>query len=107
MAGARDRQREPEDWAGGQLTLGNSYAARIRGERVENRKAAIVAYQATLTVYTSDAFTQDWAQTQNNLGIAYAERIRGERAVNLETAIAAYQDALTILTRGAYPVGWR
>jgi CHAT domain-containing protein len=89
-----------------QNNLGNAYWERIRGERADNLERAIASYNASLEVYTREAFPYDWAMTQNNLGNAYWERIRGERADNLELAIASYNASLEVYTREAFPEQW-
>ncbi|MFM9267743.1 CHAT domain-containing protein, partial [Tychonema sp. BBK16] len=73
-------------------------------EKAENLELAIAAFEASLEVYTRDAFPFEWARSQNNLGLAYRNRIRGEKAQNLELAIAAYEASLKIRTRDAFPI---
>ncbi|WP_341739555.1 CHAT domain-containing protein, partial [Microcoleus sp. CAWBG640] len=79
---------------------------RIRGEKAENLELAIAAYEASLEVWTRDAFPFEWAGSQNNLGMAYLYRIRGEKAENLELAIAAFEASLEVYTRDAFPFEW-
>jgi CHAT domain-containing protein/tetratricopeptide (TPR) repeat protein len=83
-----------------------AYLARIRGDRADNLERAIAAFEAALTVRTSDNLPREWAATQNNLGNAYVVRITGERADNMEKAIAAFEAALTVRTREALPRLW-
>ncbi len=52
---ASPRAEERELWASGQLTLGNSYGDRMRGDAAENQEAAIAAFEAALTVRTRQA----------------------------------------------------
>ncbi len=44
--------RFPKQWAMTQNNLGNVYANRIRGERVENLETAVTCYQQALIEYT-------------------------------------------------------
>ena len=88
------------------MNLANAYGNRIKGSKADNMEAAIKAYEAALTVLTSEAFPQQWATTQNNLANAYNGRIKGSKADNLEAAIKAYEAALTVRTREAFPQDW-
>ncbi|CAC5345934.1 conserved hypothetical protein [Planktothrix rubescens CCAP 1459/22] len=88
------------------VNFANLIAQFPRGNRKNNLEISIAAYQATLEIYTREAFPKDWAMTQNNLAIAYSDRIKGEKADNIERAIAAYNDALEIRTREAFPEDW-
>ncbi|CUR35208.1 conserved hypothetical protein [Planktothrix tepida PCC 9214] len=76
------------------------------GSRKNNLEISIATSQATLEIYTREAFPEQWAGTQNNLANAYKDRIKGEKAQNIEQAIAAYQSALEIRTREAFPKQW-
>ncbi|VXD21085.1 tetratricopeptide repeat protein [Planktothrix paucivesiculata] len=76
------------------------------GSRKNNLEISIAAYQATLEIYTREAFPKQWATIQNNLAIAYWNRIKGEKADNIESAIIAYQSALEIRTYQAFPQKW-
>ncbi|MEY3870236.1 MAG: hypothetical protein RLZZ338_4130 [Cyanobacteriota bacterium] len=76
------------------------------GRRALNLEIGIACHQASLEVYTRDAFPYEWATTQNNLANAYCDRIKGEKADNLETAIASYKASLEVYTRDAFPYEW-
>ncbi|MEG4541412.1 tetratricopeptide repeat protein, partial [Microcoleus sp. Aus8_D2] len=89
-----------------QNNLGMAYLYRIRGEKVENMELAITAFEASLDIYTRDAFPFEWARSQNNLASAYNQRIKGEKADNLELAIAAFEASLEVWTREAFPFKW-
>jgi CHAT domain-containing protein len=78
----------------------------LLGIRRSNLEISIAAYQATVEIYTREAFPEKWAETQNYLGLAYCNRIKGEQAENIEMAIAFYQAALEIYTREAFPEQW-
>ena len=41
------------------------------GDKAENLRKAIAAYEAALTIRTKDADPTNWAVTQNNLGNAW------------------------------------
>jgi len=86
--------------------LAMAYLYRIRGEKAENLEKAIAAFEASLEVYTPDAFPFEWARCQNNLASAYLYRIRGEKAENLELAIAAFEASLEVYTPDAFPFEW-
>ncbi|TAG59291.1 MAG: hypothetical protein EAZ28_12005, partial [Oscillatoriales cyanobacterium] len=86
--------------------LASAYLYRIRGEKAQNLELAIAAFEASLEVWTRDAFPEDWARSQNNLASAYQDRIRGEKAQNLELAIAAFEASLEVYTRDAFPFEW-
>jgi CHAT domain-containing protein len=102
-----DRAQQPELWAALQLEFGNSLAQNPQEEQADNLEAAIVHYQAALTVYTREAMPTNWATTQNNLANVYQsryERSGEERWATL--AEEAYQAALTVYTREAMPTNW-
>jgi Tetratricopeptide repeat len=94
------------DWAMTQNNLGNAWAGMLTGDRGENLRKAIAAYEAALTVYTKTAHPVDWAGTQTNLGGAWRDLPTGDRGENLRQAIAACEAALTVRTKAAYPVEW-
>ncbi|TAG44108.1 MAG: CHAT domain-containing protein [Oscillatoriales cyanobacterium] len=94
------------EWARSQNNLASAYRYRIRGKKAENLELAIAAFEASLEVWTRDAFPEDWARSQNNLASAYQDRIRGEKAQNLELAIAAFEASLEVYTRDAFPFEW-
>ncbi|BBD56138.1 tetratricopeptide repeat protein [Planktothrix agardhii] len=76
------------------------------GSRKNNLEISIATSQATLEIYTREAFPEQWAGTQNNLANAYKDRIKGEKAENIELAIRFYQAALEIINREAFPEDW-
>ncbi|WP_395649407.1 tetratricopeptide repeat protein [Planktothrix agardhii] len=76
------------------------------GSRKNNLEISIATSQATLEIYTREAFPEQWAGTQNNLANAYKDRIKGEKAENIERAIRFYQAALEIINRVAFPEDW-
>ena len=76
------------------------------GSRKNNLEISIATSQATLEIYTREAFPEQWAGTQNNLANAYKDRIKGEKAENIELAIRFYQAALEIINRVAFPEDW-
>ncbi len=103
----------PQQWAGTQDHLANAYCNRIRGDKAENQKKAIVCCQEALKVRTFNAFPQEWAATQNGLAIAYSNsasaysnRMRGDKAENLEQAIFHYSEALKVRTFKEFPQDW-
>jgi tetratricopeptide (TPR) repeat protein len=104
LASAQHEQQAAPTKGADESAVANS--GRIRGERADSLERAIAAYEAALTVFTSDTFPEDWARTQNNLGKAYSGRIRGDRADNLERAIVAYEAALTVFTPDAFLEDW-
>ncbi|WP_258169735.1 CHAT domain-containing protein [Nostoc sp. 'Peltigera membranacea cyanobiont' N6] len=82
------------------------YYNRIRGEKAENIENAIAAFNADLTVTTSETFPLQWAMTQHNVGLAYRDRIRGNKAENIENAINAFNNALSVIPSEAFPQDW-
>src|SRR5262245_22834272 len=86
------------------LRMGDAYADRRQGKRVDDLEHAIIAYQDALSLFQRHRTI--WAETQNHLGIAFRHRLRGDRALNLEHSIAAYEAALTIYTREDFRVEW-
>jgi hypothetical protein len=108
---ALDPQRQAQDWAGGQLTLGTVYGTRIRGERAENLEAAIAAFEQALTVYTRAAFPTDWAATTYNVGLlretlAEEAQARGDlaaRRAHLVAALEAMSSTLSVWTADGFP----
>lgn len=101
-----DAGKEPAFWAAVQNKLGIAYAARRRGNKVENLEKAIAAYQAAVETTERHGLKVDWAMAQNNLGAAYRKRARGDKADNVEQAIAAYESALEVLNREGFPSHW-
>ncbi len=97
------RERVKADIA---FELGNTYLARVRGERADSLEKAIAHLQTALALWTRETAPVDWARAHNNLAIAYSGRIRGERAGNLELAIAHLKAAEPILSRAAHPQEW-
>jgi CHAT domain-containing protein/tetratricopeptide (TPR) repeat protein len=100
------RESTPEEWAFGQMLLGNTYNRRCKGDHADNQERAIACCQNALQVYTREAFPLQWAMIQNTLTFAYHERIRGDRLENAELAIAAGVAAMEVRTREADPQGW-
>jgi tetratricopeptide (TPR) repeat protein len=93
-------------WAAAQNNLGDAWLYMPTGERGENLRKAIAAYEAALTVYTKDAHRDDWARIQNDLGIAWRNMPTGDRSENLRKAIAAYEAALIVYTKDADRNDW-
>ncbi|MGH2485220.1 MAG: hypothetical protein ACRDHE_04310, partial [Ktedonobacterales bacterium] len=108
---ALDKAGSPTDWARGQVTLGNAYADRIRGERADNLERALAAYQQALTVYTPSAFPVQWATTTYNISLLHATlsdeaRQRGDAVqcrVQRATALAAMRATLDVYTADGFP----
>jgi tetratricopeptide (TPR) repeat protein len=94
------------EWAKAQNDLGVEWDRLPTGNRAENVKKAIAAYEAALTVRTKEIRPDDWAKTQYNLSLAWRELPTGNRAENLNKAIAALEAALTVHTKEAFPVQW-
>jgi len=86
--------------------FGNLILQFPQGSRKNNLEISIATSQATLEIYTREAFPEQWAGTQNNLANAYKDRIKGEKAENIERAIRFYQAALEIINRVAFPEDW-
>lgn len=97
-----------------QILIGNAnneIAIRSEGAPIHHyRRAALAAYQESLTIYTRHEFPQAWAGVQNNLGNTLSEqgiRTGGEEGRQLlAQAVAAYRAALEIRTRKYLPEGW-
>jgi tetratricopeptide (TPR) repeat protein len=83
-------------WAMMQNNLGIAWSELPPGDKAENLKKAIAAYEAALTVYTKEAYPAAWARTQSNLGAAWSKFPKGNRAENLRKGIAAYEAALSV-----------
>ncbi len=86
--------------------FGNLILQFPQGSRKNNLEISIATSQATLEIYTREAFPEQWAGTQNNLANAYKDRIKGEKAENIERAIRFYQATLEIYIREAFPEKW-
>ncbi|MDQ3812474.1 MAG: tetratricopeptide repeat protein, partial [Armatimonadota bacterium] len=99
-------EREKEEWARGQNTLGIILRNSPSGDRMENLRQAIACFEAALRVRTEAEFPYDWAATQNNLGNTYADLPSGDRAENLRQAIACYEAALRVYTEADFPQDW-
>jgi CHAT domain-containing protein len=100
------KENSPENWAGVQYNLANTYRERIKGYRAENLERSIYCCESALEIYTKADFPINWANTQNNLAIAYWKRIRGDKAENLERSIDCYQSALEIYTKADFSIDW-
>jgi tetratricopeptide (TPR) repeat protein len=94
------------EWAKTQHAIGGGWYSLRTGNRAENLKKAIAAYEAALTVGTNQIRPDDWAKTEFNLSLAWRELPTGNRAENLKKAMAALEAALTVHTKEAYPVEW-
>jgi tetratricopeptide (TPR) repeat protein len=94
------------DWARTQTNLGIAYWAMPTGERGENLRKAIAAFEAALTVFRKESYAFEWALAQNNIAIAWVDTPTGDRGQNLRKGIAAYEAALTVYTKDAYPTSW-
>jgi hypothetical protein len=94
------------DWAMTQNNLGIAWSDLPTGDKAENLKKAIGAYEAALTVRTKDACPAEWASTQNSLGSAWRNLPTGNKAENVKKAIDACEAALTVRTKDACPTGW-
>jgi hypothetical protein len=102
------RSQAPLQWAGAQMSLGNSLAT--LGEResgTEHLNQAIEVYRRALAERTRDRVPLDWAATQTSLGnvlLSIGERDSGTS--RLEEAVAAYRAALEERTRERVPLDW-
>jgi hypothetical protein len=94
------------EWAKAQNDLGAEWHRLRSGNRAENLKQAIAAFEAALSVRTKEIRPDDWAKTQYNLSLVWRELPTGNRAENLKKAIAALEAALTVQTKEASPVEW-
>jgi len=94
------------DWAMTQNCLGIAWQSLPTGDRADNLRRAMSAYEAALTVYVKDASPSEWARTRNNLGTAWRDLPTGDRAANLRRAISNYESALTVFTEVAAPADW-
>ncbi|MEZ4668682.1 MAG: toll/interleukin-1 receptor domain-containing protein [Anaerolineae bacterium] len=93
--------------ANSQNSLANIYQEHPLGDRHDNLKRALLAYEAALVHFTPQAAPLAYAATQNNLGLAYADLAQiGEREANLNKAVAAYQAALQHYTPQAAPLAY-
>jgi tetratricopeptide (TPR) repeat protein len=89
------------NWARTQNNLGVAWRDLPTGDKAENVKKAIAAYEAALAVYTKDADPVDWARVHCDLGLAWARNPAGDKAENRKKAIVAFEAALTVYSAGA------
>ncbi|MBI1278682.1 MAG: TIR domain-containing protein [Anaerolineaceae bacterium] len=90
-----------------QNSLGVLYQEHPLGDKSENLKRAVQAYEAVLQHYTPEAAPLDYATIQNNLGTAYSELAEvSEREANLKRAVQAYEAALQHYTPEAAPLDY-
>jgi tetratricopeptide (TPR) repeat protein len=88
-----------------QNSLGVLYQNMPTGDRRENLRRAIAAFEAALVYWTPQTAPLDYAMTQNNLGITYSVLAALEaREANLRHAIAAFEAALDYYTPQATPL---
>ncbi len=89
------------------VSLGNAFKDLPIGDRRENLRRAVAAYEQALRFRTTEAAPLDHAMTQNNLGNAYTDLAAVEdRAGNLRRAVAAYEQALRFYTPEAAPLDY-
>ncbi|MFN6460500.1 MAG: CHAT domain-containing protein [Nostoc sp. DedVER02] len=93
-------------WASTQNNLGITYCHRIRGDKYDNLKQALKAFNSALEVYKDKYFPDEWAWTQNEIGYAYLNMEKGDKADNLKQAIKAFNSALTGYTRDKSLEDW-
>ncbi len=94
-------------WANAQISLGVDLMSLPIGDRRENLRRAVTAYEEALRFHTPEAAPLDYAMTQNNLGTAYSDLAALEdRAGNLRQAVAAYEQALRFYTPEAAPLAY-
>jgi tetratricopeptide (TPR) repeat protein len=93
--------------ANAQNSLGVFYQGHPTGDKRDNLKRAIAAFEAALEHYTPQASPLNYAATQNNLGVAYGDLAQIEARVdNLRRAIAAFEAALEHYTPQASPLDY-
>ena len=63
-----------------QDNLGIAWWSMPTGDKGENLRRAITAYEAALTIQTKDTDPTDWAMTQNDLGSAWRDMPPGDKA---------------------------
>jgi tetratricopeptide (TPR) repeat protein len=81
-------------WANAQNSLGISYLNLKIGNRLDNLKKSIVAFEAALLYFTRENTPRCYALTQNNLGSAYSSIAKIEmRELNLNRARNAFKEA--------------
>ncbi len=82
------------------------------GQKEQNLKLAVGAFEEALKLYAAEARAQEHAQTENNLGDAYLllsglgggdEVATANAAENLKRAIGAYEEALKFRTLEDHP----
>lgn len=67
------RDISPFLWAECQNSLANAYRHRVRGQKLENYKEAILCFKEVLKIHSRQAFPKDYIKTCANLGHAYLE----------------------------------
>ncbi|MCL4250146.1 MAG: TIR domain-containing protein [Anaerolineae bacterium] len=93
--------------ANAQNSLGVAYQEHPLGDRRENLRRAVAAFEQALLYRTPEAAPLAYAMTQNNLGTAYQNLAAVEdRAGNLRRAVVAYEQALRFYTPEAAPLDY-
>jgi tetratricopeptide (TPR) repeat protein len=93
-------------WAATQNNLGIACSDLPTGDRGENLRKAIAAYESALTVRTKQATPADWAATQFNLALIFrdvAKQPGVDPRVWFTRAIAAGKAALLVYEASSYP----
>ncbi len=94
-------------WANAQNSLAIDYWRLPVGNRHDNLKRAITAFEAALVYRTVETAPLDYAMTQNNLGTVYMAVAKIEdQETNLKRAVAAYEVALVYRTVETAPLDY-
>ena len=99
-------ERDPYEWARGQIIKGIAYSELPVGDRTQNLQQAIACFQAALPTIRETVLPHEWAMAQNNLGSAYRDLPIGDRTQNLLRAIDCYEAALRVRTENNFPHEW-
>jgi tetratricopeptide (TPR) repeat protein len=102
------RERDSLEWAIAQLNLGVALSELSNlDDRIETRRAAMVAYQNALAVYQSRSDGLDSASIQLVIGDTFLAIAKHETgAANLRSAVDSYRAAAKEFDVNYYPTSW-
>jgi len=93
-------------WCELQNNLGLAWTESLDGDRGENLRQAIAAFNSAPGGLACDGDPVLRAKLQTNLGIAWLDMGTGYRVGNLNNAIVAFRLALAVYTRDGHPLEW-
>jgi tetratricopeptide (TPR) repeat protein len=78
-------------------SLGDRYATRRRGDRVENQRRALAAYEAGLRLLPPMCPEKQWALNSHNRGLTLLELEEGDPLINAANALEAHWRAEDVI----------